>query len=109
MKTAIARADITPEESVPLMGYGDSATNGEPLLESGVYGLVANNAYSNGSFVKTVGGTWNSTALTIFLGAGNNNGSPSNYFPGQIQAFVIYNTTITADQVSAVTTAMQAL
>lgn len=60
-------------------------------------------------------GVADSTAVTLSTGAGEvyigcfNNGGPQLYMTGNILALALYNTTLTAPQVAAVTLAMQGL
>jgi len=80
-----------------------------PLGTSGVAVVAAANAYLDGASIGTL--TTSGTALTcgLYIGAQNNGGVVGNYGSSTIQAIAIYNATLTADQVSALTTAMNAL
>lgn len=70
-----------------------------------VFAIAGINAYRNGAVVSgTMPGTAQAVSqITIGVVA------TTNYFPGNIQAFAIYNTTLSAAQVLAVSTSMAAL
>jgi hypothetical protein len=89
--------------------------NGGELIPSGVtpptgaiLGTAGNKAYRNGTAETGTIGTWSGTGAEIFIGARNNSG-PGFYLAGYIQAFAVYNTTISAAQVAALTTSMNAI
>lgn len=66
--------------------------------------------YLDGSVHTGSLNAWSGTTpQPIFIGARNSVGSPASYKPGQVAAFAIYSSTLTADQVAAVSTAMAAL
>lgn len=79
------------------------ASTGGVLCVAGEYG------YYNGveKTSSLTGATDNSA--NIFIGCLNSGGSPANFATCKIQALAIYNTTLTADQVAAISTAMAAL
>ncbi len=73
---------------------------------SGVWGFNAKKLWKDGTHISTVGNGTTTTLLDITIG--KSNGS-SAYMDVDIQALVIYNSTITDAQVAALTTAMAAL
>ena len=80
--------------------------------ESGVMAISGSLCYFNGS-LDTVS-DWFSTAESgtygeLFLVAQSLDGAPAAYFNGTIQAVAIYNTTLSAAQVAAISSAMSAL
>lgn len=88
--------------------YGTLAT----LTNSTTSGVAANTVtefYINGSSASRGTGTTGIPALSLFIGCVNLSGSPSLYANGNVQAYALYNTTLSAAQVAAITTAMQAL
>lgn len=81
-----------------------------PGIASGVIAIAGQQPYRNGATDgATVGaGGW-ATVRPIAIGALNSNGAIVYYVNGKIQAAAIYNATLTAPQVAAVSTAMMAL
>jgi hypothetical protein len=81
-------------------------------LTSGVL-AVTDKPYKDGSEDTTASGsfgTWSGTSGEIYILALNyQQGTPIQYSPGYVQAFAVYNTVLTAAQISALTTAMNAL
>lgn len=81
-----------------------------PGIAAGVVGFAGQTGYRNAVAASGTIGAWSGTSTRqIYIGATNLEGSISNLFPGKIQAFAIYNVTLTAGQVATITTAMQAL
>lgn len=80
-----------------------------PVLIAGVLGIAAEKGYRNGVLDEINIGTWSGSAVALTIGARNWNGTIDSYYSGYIQAVAIYNTTLTAPQVLAVSTAMAAL
>ena len=79
------------------------------VVIAGVMAISGITAYIDGASDGTlVTALSDSTANTIFVGA-LNNGSANNFWQGSIQAIAIYNTTLSAAQVSAISSAMAAL
>ena len=79
---------------------------GQAITTSGVMALSGLSAYLNGSHLgdsSTLGNIPASEGIKIMKGG------YQSYLNGKIQAAAIYNTTLTGDQVSAITTAMEAL
>ena len=85
--------------------------NKSPVVASGVIGIVGKAAYINGASVGTIDTSASLTDVQIFIGASLNktDGAVTNYYNCKIQAFAIYNTTLTAPQVAAISAAMAAL
>ena len=98
-------------------GYAESAeyASGGAKLTSGVGAMTVSNGYINGSPVATLSNTIGSALPKILIGnmafgvAGSETPVAGRYFNGKIQAIAIYNNTLTAPQVLAVSTAMAAL
>ena len=81
-----------------------------PVFATGNYGFAAKQPYRDGIAEANVipAGVGN-TDLSIFLGAFNANGVPSQCPTFNCRAFAVYSGTLTAPQVLAVATAMAAL
>ena len=93
-----------------LWGYGDGSWTGASFAASGNMAIAANTGYVNGSSVSTVGGSWAATALTMYLGARNNNGTADLKFnPVTIIAAGYNPATLTGPQMTAAYAAMAAL
>ena len=75
--------------------------------ESGIWAIAKNQGYYNGSPDGTTWSQSTHTAGEVWIG--DVSGIYRRYFGGYIQAFALYNATITAEQVSALTTAINAL
>jgi hypothetical protein len=90
-------------------GTGTAYTH-SAALTTGVVAVAGLDAYLDGVDIGNItAGTYDQGARDIRIGCYNNNGSNSLYYTGKIQAWAIYDITLTALQVAAVTTAMQAL
>lgn len=93
--------------------YWNGNTTGAPVappITSGVMAISGNNGYLNGSFDIAIPVTWSGTnTLPIYIGAANVNSVATYFTPLKIQAVAIYNSTLTAPQVLAISTAMAAL
>lgn len=86
----------------------DSGVSTVTSKTSGVLALAGPIGYYNGSAVVTLAATWSGTSTrNMWIGADNR--STPFFGTGTFQAVAIYNTTLTADQVAAVSTAMAAL
>ena len=71
---------------------------------SGVIGLVGHNAYMNGTFLSTIGtGTQSFANLRIGAFSTTEDDATDYYWWGTIQALVIYDSTLTTEQVTYVT------
>lgn len=94
-------------------GYGTASTaldsGNRPALASGVLANVGGYGYANGTADIDSGGTWITTALGITIGAEQRDASITNYYSGNVLAVAIYNATLTAPQVAAISSAMSAL
>ena len=81
-----------------------------PGMASGVLAFAGQQGYrdgaADGGAIPTSSGSY---PYTVFLGATNFSGGAANKWPGVICALAFYNTTLSAAQVAAVTTAMNAL
>ncbi len=81
-----------------------------PLLATGTLAVAGNVAYRNGISDGNLSDAGSSdTHFGIYIGACNYQNDPIRYGNGSVLAFAFYNTTLTADQVAAVSTAMAAL
>ena len=89
--------------------WGAASLTGAALNQaSGVVAMAGNACYFNGSLEGSVSSTFSGSSVALFVGA-YNNGSPADFFAGNVLAVAIYNTTLTAPQVAAISTAMAAL
>lgn len=86
-----------------------SAVSGR--LTAGVMAVAGTVGYLNGAVDVTGIGAWSGTGKPIFLLNVNANGTPdlASFITGSIQAVAIYDTTLTAPQVAAISAAMAAL
>jgi hypothetical protein len=90
--------------------YGNKILiTGERLSGPHVMGLAANHCYLDGVSDGDMDETTLSTDRPIYLMARNSGGTATTIMAGSMQAAAIYNTTLTAEQISALTTAMNAL
>jgi hypothetical protein len=86
-----------------LVATGDAVTEG-------VMAIAGTNGYLNGVSDSISLAAWSGAlSQSIYIGCTNDDGSAVRFAAVYIQAFSIYNTVITAGQVSALTTAMNAL
>lgn len=79
-----------------------------------VVGQAGNVGYytdNNGVLQNTsaISSTFSGTPIAFYLGAVNDSGSPTFYWPDLILAQVVYNTTLTTSQISAISANMLAL
>lgn len=86
------------------VGYTDAST-----ATSGVMAAAGANAYLNGSSVSSGLGGSGGNANAMMIGALNFGGTINSFSSVIIIAVAIYNTTLSGSQVSALTTAMNAL
>lgn len=77
-------------------------------VTSGVMAVAGQTAYLDGVAESGAITTGTVTTRSVYIGA-MNLGSPYGYFPVDIQALAIYDTTLTGAQVAAITAAMNAL
>ena len=90
-------------------GGSKSYTVTSILNTNAVLAIAGNKSYKDGSVLS--GDITTGTPPTdkeLYLGAGNNNGSPAFYFTGNMIAAAVYSTVISSS-VAALTTAMNAL
>lgn len=107
---------IRPRYASPFLSYslryGADLTDIVGDVSSGIMALAASAQYKDGSYIGAPGaGTWSGTAYDIYIACLNVNGSllASSYLGGIIQALAVYNTTLSAAQVAAISAAMAAL
>jgi len=83
--------------------------NVAPPLAAGNLGVAGNAGYRNGVADGGAIGAWaGPTVVPLYIGCVNQ-GGPTHYFDGEIQALAIYDCTLTAPQMAAVAAAMAAL
>jgi len=80
-----------------------------PLLVSGNVGIAGNTAYRNGTAESGTMGAWGGISDETFAIGCRGGSTPSLFGASYIQALAIYNTTLTAPQMSAIATRMAAL
>lgn len=101
-----------PDGPAVFAGNGQSAGGLSVTVTSGVIALAGSRVYIDGvdrfAAGTTIGGI-NTRPATIYIGASYTNGAVASFFTGTIAALTIYNTTLTAAQVAAVSAAMAAL
>lgn len=102
---------LIPRSGGDVWGYGGGILSWASGTTTGVIAMAADKGYTGGTQRVTGIGTWSGTGIAIFIGSRNYNGSfdASTAAAVKIQALSIYNSTLTAGQVSAVTTAMNLL
>ena len=114
----LAGSYVTPDNGFflrPLSTTGVNYANGNgntkvmPGLAAGVLCVAGLAGYRSGTAEATLTGAAPSPTVAIMIGALNFSGSPIQAFVGKIQAIAIYNTTLTAPQVAAISSAMSAL
>lgn len=112
------RFDIAPANSGTRVVFGNSGEIGAgrllkiPQLTSGTLGIAGNAAYRNGAYDGTIPAftAYTSTLYKLYIGALNSSGGGGGGFiAGKIQAIAIYNNTLSAAAVLAVSNAMAAL
>lgn len=75
-----------------------------------VLAVSAKRGYQDGSLLTgTIADGTGTATRSIYIGAGNITGTANFFFTGRIAAVAIYSATLTAPQVAAITTAMNAL
>lgn len=90
--------------------YGNGLNTPTGQYASGVMGLAGPQGYYNGAADVATGGTWVAQTRSIHIsGYQNTAGANDSPFVGNIQAIAIYNTTVSAAQVAAISSAMAAL
>ena len=88
--------------------YGHDAKLVIPSTASGCLAITPAAGYRNGISETTFSGLWTGTGIEIHIGATKEDAGVI-YGQSNIQALAIYNTTLTAPQVAALTAAMTAL
>lgn len=74
-----------------------------------VYGFAGKQPYKNGAAEATVIPAGTGSFGNIFVGAGSFSGTPDQYYLGDMKAVAIYDTTLDAATVAAISAAMAAL
>jgi len=107
-KQTIIMAKYTDNNATFYYGSGYKST---PGIVAGIMCLAGATGYINGLPVVTEISTWNAakTAYQIYIGCVNNAGSAQSFAVVNVQAFAIYNITLTDPQVATLTAAMAAL
>lgn len=103
---------IAPNDGAGKVDYRNSALLGSPkapALAAGVLVMAGTKAYRNGIDEGVTLGSGAGTAVALYLACRNNNGTPQLFCACNIQAVAIYDTTLTAPQVAAVSAAMALL
>ena len=100
-----------PAASTVFFANGANTASYSSSATSGVLGFAGVTGYLNGSSVATIaaGGAANTRPSSIFMGANSFNASALAFFNGKIQAVAIYNVTLNAATVAAISAAMAAL
>lgn len=98
----------------PIYGWGTASYNnlGATIAVNGVgvMCLADKKTYWDGSYVADVTATYtNTNTKTDYIGGYNNNGTAALFSQIDILALAIYNATLTADNIAALTTAMNLL
>jgi hypothetical protein len=86
-------------------GFGDKSATYNTSLTSGIAAITSAGLYVNGNLAAAMSGsaTSYSDSQSLFIGAISVLGTPSLYFTGKIQAISFYNRTLTATEVSEIT------
>lgn len=93
-----------------IAGYGSgTGVLGGTAFSSGIVAAAGAEYYQNGISQGTVSGTFTGTGGAIYIGALNNGGTAASFCAVTIAAVAIYSTVLSADDVAALTTRMQAL
>lgn len=103
------RFHLFPRNASNLRSYGyDSDLAPAASVTSGVLCIAGGTGYYNSSSDGTTTGS-TIPAFGVMIAARNASGAATLLFPGKIQAFAIYSTTLSAGDVAEKTTAMNAL
>lgn len=90
--------------------FGNGNQNGfAPGQASGVIGFAGLTAYVGGSSVGSITAGGAQSGFSVYIGSNNLSAVAGAFWSGDIYAFAIYDNTLSAGQVSAVSTAMAAL
>ena len=107
------RCAIVPARSILDQGLyynGNGPGTITPGSIAAISGVAGNKMYINGVDKLVTLPAWSGTNTNaVWIGCQNNNGTPATYGMFYCQAFVMYNTQITAPQAAALYTAMAAL
>lgn len=87
-------------------GYNEGNYIHSAYVLSGVMCLAGTNSYLNGSYVGPITSPIPLATLELYVGSRNLNGSATLPLLGDISAVAIYNSTLTAAQVSAISAAI---
>ena len=88
----------------------EQGTGSGTSVVNGVLAMTKDAGYKDGVIITAISSTWVGAAGgTVYIGARDRAGAADYYMTGDIQAIAIYNTTLTAPQVAAVSAAMAAL
>lgn len=106
-----ARLDIWPnDEGGVFYGSGNGGSNVPPPLLTGNLCIAGQQGYRNGVADGASTPNWTSTtAYDIYIGCSHRASGPIYFVTGKIKALAIYNVTLSAPQVLAISTAMAAL
>lgn len=96
------------DNSVGYLNGGVNIASVSPNATNGVLGFAGKNAYRDGNYDGLISGGWSGSYFPIFIGAANL-GSVFGNFVGKIQAFAVYNTIVSSDQMAAISGAMAML
>ena len=103
---------LEPLRSGTSVRYGNGGlTAVAPQLAAGNICVAGNDGYRNGASEGIALAAWTGAALTVYIGARHSTavGGANNFCQSYVQAFAIYDCTLTAPQVAAVVAAMAAL
>jgi hypothetical protein len=90
--------------------WNSGAAASKPFSVSGVLAMVGKGLYFNGIFISSINVLIPKTSIyEYFLGALNNSGTANTFTRSYTRAISIYKTTLTPEQVLAVSTAMASL
>lgn len=109
--SATCRLNIYPGLSTTRYYRNGGNFSASGAITSGVMAVAGQYAYLNGSLDGALSGAQSGTPIEIWIGGYNPDAATTSgaCFTGKIQAVAIYNTTLSAAQVLAVSTAMAAL
>lgn len=108
--SATSRFRFGPRTTGVFYACGATTSTMAPATTSGVIGLSGYQPYRNSATDGAPTSGWVGVGIDTFIGAYNNQGvGAAQFYTGNVAALAIYNTTLTAPQVLAVSTAMAAL
>lgn len=100
---------ITKISTAMRYSYGNSNNDFAPSATAAVCAIAGANAYRNGVSEGALSGSFILPLLSIYIGALNSAGTAISFSTIKIQAFSVYNATLTGVQVAAVSNAMSAI